>query len=174
MTEQEKDVQHMLCGGVAGSLARYMSWPFDVIRKRIQIVGAPHQLPACRCKSAIVAILSGCLHNRIRVEFDTYYNFLRRIIATEGVWGLWKGRPMAWFITGPSSALTFTCYEKCSRWLHFADEKRIQTQQYANDTLGQREVCLEFGIATASDMSSLLVLGPHWRVQSGRAWGDSL
>eukprot|EP00658_Telonema_sp_P-2_P017675 TRINITY_DN16887_c0_g1_i1.p1 TRINITY_DN16887_c0_g1~~TRINITY_DN16887_c0_g1_i1.p1 ORF type:complete len:300 (+),score=56.17 TRINITY_DN16887_c0_g1_i1:134-1033(+) len=109
LTPKQHATGNLVSGALAGWMARVVAWPFDTLRKRVQMCGAPHAIPGCR-------------H-----DFQTggYSRLLRDMIHYEGVGSLWKGKSISFFLVGPSAAITFACYEYIDESLHWADRRSM-------------------------------------------------
>ncbi|KAL7144483.1 hypothetical protein ABFS83_07G015400 [Erythranthe nasuta] len=95
--------QLFLCGLAAGTCAKAVCHPLDVVKKRFQVEG----LPRDRRYGA-------------RVEHHAYknmYDALTRIMQAEGWAGLYKGIVPSIVKAAPAGAVTFVAYEFTSDWL---------------------------------------------------------
>uniref|UniRef100_A0A9I9DNN7 Mitochondrial thiamine diphosphate carrier 2-like n=1 Tax=Cucumis melo TaxID=3656 RepID=A0A9I9DNN7_CUCME len=95
--------QLFLCGLAAGTCAKLVCHPLDVVKKRFQVEGLQR-------------------HPRYgaRVEQHAYRNMfdaLRRILKKEGTAGLYKGIIPSTVKAAPAGAVTFVAYEITSDWL---------------------------------------------------------
>ncbi|XP_050947823.1 mitochondrial thiamine diphosphate carrier 2-like isoform X3 [Cucumis melo] len=95
--------QLFLCGLAAGTCAKLLCHPLDVVKKRFQVEGLRR-------------------HPRYgaRVEQHAYRNMfdaLRRILKKEGTAGLYKGIIPSTVKAAPAGAVTFVAYEITSDWL---------------------------------------------------------
>ncbi|KAF8392607.1 hypothetical protein HHK36_022953 [Tetracentron sinense] len=95
--------QLFLCGLAAGTCAKAVCHPLDVVKKRFQIEGLQR-------------------HPKYgaRVEHRAYrnmYDALCRILQTEGWAGLYKGIVPSIVKAAPAGAVTFVTYEYTSDWL---------------------------------------------------------
>ncbi|GMY27713.1 mitochondrial thiamine diphosphate carrier 2-like [Fagus crenata] len=95
--------QLFLCGLAAGTCAKLVCHPLDVVKKRFQIEGLPR-------------------HPRYgaRVEHRAYRNMfhaIRQILQLEGWAGLYKGIVPSTVKAAPAGAVTFVAYEYTSDWL---------------------------------------------------------
>ncbi|KAL5541845.1 hypothetical protein UlMin_009555 [Ulmus minor] len=95
--------QLFLCGLAAGTCAKLVCHPLDVVKKRFQIEGLQR-------------------HPRYgaRVEHRAYKNMfdaLQRIAQAEGWAGLYKGIVPSTVKAAPAGAVTFVAYELVSDWL---------------------------------------------------------
>ncbi|XP_030975480.1 mitochondrial thiamine diphosphate carrier 2-like isoform X1 [Quercus lobata] len=95
--------QLFLCGLAAGTCAKLVCHPLDVVKKRFQVEGLPR-------------------HPRYgaRVEHRAYKNMfhaLRQILQMEGWAGLYKGIIPSTVKAAPAGAVTFVAYEYTSDWI---------------------------------------------------------
>lgn len=95
--------QLFVCGLAAGTCAKLVCHPLDVVKKRFQIEGLQR-------------------HPKYgaRVEHRAYKNMLdalRRIMQAEGWAGLYKGIVPSTIKAAPAGAVTFVAYEFTSDWL---------------------------------------------------------
>ncbi|KAL3648704.1 hypothetical protein CASFOL_005107 [Castilleja foliolosa] len=104
---QEDDVissfQLFTCGLAAGTCAKAVCHPLDVVKKRFQVEG-----------------LQRDPRYGARVEQHAYRNMcdgLRQILHTEGLAGLYKGIVPSIIKAAPAGAVTFVAYEYTSDWL---------------------------------------------------------
>ncbi|KAB1227506.1 Mitochondrial thiamine pyrophosphate carrier, partial [Morella rubra] len=95
--------QLFVCGLAAGTCAKLVCHPLDVVKKRFQVEGLQR-------------------HPRYgaRVEHDAYRNMfhaVRQILQLEGWAGLYKGIVPSTVKAAPAGAVTFVAYEYTSDWL---------------------------------------------------------
>ncbi|CAN1281102.1 Mitochondrial thiamine diphosphate carrier 2 [Linum perenne] len=95
--------QLFICGIAAGTCAKLVCHPLDVVKKRFQIEGLQR-------------------HPKYgaRVERHSYRNMfdgLRQIMLAEGWAGLYKGILPSTVKAAPAGAVTFVAYEMASDWL---------------------------------------------------------
>ncbi|PPR98491.1 hypothetical protein GOBAR_AA22172 [Gossypium barbadense] len=95
--------QLFICGLAAGTCAKLVCHPLDVVKKRFQIEGLQR-------------------HPKYgaRVEQRAYRNLfdaLHRILKSEGWHGLYKGIVPSTIKAAPAGAVTFVAYEFTSDWL---------------------------------------------------------
>ncbi|KAF9616759.1 hypothetical protein IFM89_032312 [Coptis chinensis] len=106
-TDQSDDslssFQLFLCGLAAGTCAKAVCHPLDVVKKRFQIEGLQrHPKYGARVE-----------HRAYRGMHDA----LRRILQAEGWAGLYKGIVPSIIKAAPAGAVTFVAYEFTSDWL---------------------------------------------------------
>ncbi|XP_021905032.1 mitochondrial thiamine diphosphate carrier 2-like [Carica papaya] len=95
--------QLFICGLAAGTCAKLVCHPLDVVKKRFQIEGLQrHPRYGARVE-----------HRAYRNMFDA----LRRILQSEGWAGLYKGIVPSTVKAAPAGAVTFVAYELTSDWL---------------------------------------------------------
>lgn len=102
-TDSISSFQLFLCGFAAGTCAKAVCHPLDVVKKRFQIEGLPRD-PKYGA----------------RVEHRAYtnmYDALRQILLVEGWAGLYKGIVPSIIKAAPAGAVTFVAYEFTSDWL---------------------------------------------------------
>ncbi|KAG2424069.1 hypothetical protein HYH02_015248 [Chlamydomonas schloesseri] len=101
---QSSRLQAFACGLVAGLVAKLVTHPLDVAKKRYQVAG-----------------LQRSLKYGARVEAGFAMRSLAQslvdIYRTEGVLGLWKGSVPSIIKAAPSAAITFTAYDAVLAWL---------------------------------------------------------
>lgn len=90
------------CGAVAGVCAKLAVYPFDVAKKRLQVMG----FEDARRPFGATAQYSGLVH------------CLASIVRQEGMRGVYKGTGWALIKAGVTSGLYFASYEACCRALH--------------------------------------------------------
>ncbi|KAK8548725.1 hypothetical protein V6N13_054498 [Hibiscus sabdariffa] len=95
--------QLLICGLAAGTCAKLVCHPLDVVKKRFQIEGLRrHPKYGARVE-----------HHAYRNMFDA----LHRILKSEGWHGLYKGIVPSTIKAAPAGAVTFVAYEFTSDWL---------------------------------------------------------
>ncbi|KAG2436648.1 hypothetical protein HXX76_006176 [Chlamydomonas incerta] len=101
---QTSRLQAFACGLVAGLVAKLVTHPLDVAKKRYQVAG-----------------LQRSLKYGARVEAGFAMRSLAQslvdIYRTEGVLGLWKGSVPSIIKAAPSAAITFAAYDAVLAWL---------------------------------------------------------
>ncbi|KAL8201377.1 hypothetical protein R6Q57_012716 [Mikania cordata] len=101
--ESLSSFQLFVCGLAAGSCAKAVCHPLDVVKKRFQIEGLQR-------------------HPRYGARVDTHayrsmHDALRRITQKEGWAGLYKGIVPSIVKAAPAGAVTFVAYEYTSDWV---------------------------------------------------------
>ncbi|MFQ6646219.1 hypothetical protein Gotur_019085 [Gossypium turneri] len=95
--------QLFICGLAAGTCAKLVCHPLDVVKKRFQIEGLQrHPKYGARVD-----------HRGYKNMFDA----LQRILQSEGWHGLYKGIVPSTIKAAPAGAVTFVAYEFTSDWL---------------------------------------------------------
>ncbi|CAK8531721.1 unnamed protein product [Lathyrus sativus] len=101
--ESLSSFQLFLCGLAAGTCAKLVCHPLDVVKKRFQIEGLQrHPRYGARLK-----------HRAYKNMFDG----LKQILQMEGWAGLYKGIVPSTVKAAPAGAVTFVAYELTSDWL---------------------------------------------------------
>jgi len=91
------------CGFGAGSVARVIIHPLDVVKKRFQVAGLARSL---RYGERVAA-----------AEFSSFASAVGTILRKEGVRGFYKGLTPGLIKSAPASAITFAAYEAASRFV---------------------------------------------------------
>ncbi|XP_052190206.1 mitochondrial thiamine diphosphate carrier 2-like [Diospyros lotus] len=95
--------QLFICGLAAGTCAKAVCHPLDVVKKRFQIEGLPrHPKYGARVE---------------RLAYRNMYDAVRQILQMEGWAGLYKGIVPSIVKAAPAGAVTFVAYEMTSDWL---------------------------------------------------------
>ncbi|XP_077225057.1 mitochondrial thiamine diphosphate carrier 2-like [Tasmannia lanceolata] len=98
--------QLFLCGLAAGTCAKAVCHPLDVVKKRFQIEGLQrHPKYGARVE---------------HLAYKNMHDALRRILQMEGWHGLYKGIVPSIIKAAPAGAVTFVAYEYTSDWLESA------------------------------------------------------
>ncbi|KAI8993794.1 mitochondrial carrier [Trametes punicea] len=79
----------LLCGALAGSISQTLTYPFDVLRRKMQVTGM----------------------NALGYKYNGALDALRSIVRTEGVKGLYRGLWPNLLKVAPSIATSFFTYE---------------------------------------------------------------
>jgi solute carrier family 25 phosphate transporter 23/24/25/41 len=87
----------LACGALAGSISQTLTYPFDVLRRKMQVVG----------------MKSGNLGYKYNGAFDA----LQVIVRTEGIQGLYRGLWPNLLKVSPSIATSFFTYELVKEYL---------------------------------------------------------
>ena len=102
------------CGFGAGSVARVIIHPLDVVKKRFQVAGLARSL---RYGERVAT-----------AEFSSFASAFATILRKEGVRGFYKGLAPGLIKSAPASAITFAAYEVASRAIakkRSADEEEL-------------------------------------------------
>ncbi|KAJ1395201.1 Mitochondrial carrier protein [Sesbania bispinosa] len=95
--------QLFLCGLAAGTCAKLVCHPLDVVKKRFQIEGLQrHPRYGARVE---------------RRAYSNMFDAMQRILQFEGWAGLYKGIIPSTIKAAPAGAVTFVAYELTSDWL---------------------------------------------------------
>ncbi|KAJ3374454.1 mitochondrial thiamine pyrophosphate transporter [Allomyces arbusculus] len=102
----------MLCGALAGTLAKLGVYPFDTVRKRVQVVRGPTH-------AYVLAVATARTTSAVHVALD--------MARREGVRAFYRGLVPGLVKAGPSSAVTFWAYEwasaVCGQWNRYWAEE---------------------------------------------------
>jgi solute carrier family 25 thiamine pyrophosphate transporter 19 len=109
-------VQSFTCGLIAGLIAKLVSHPLDVAKKRYQVAGLPRSLK-----------YGARIDQQLAVK--PLFSCLAEIYSAEGIRGLWKGSIPSIIKAAPAAAVTFTAYEVLLSWLLAAQQQQQQQQQ---------------------------------------------
>ena len=91
------------CGFAAGSIARLVVHPLDVVKKRFQVAGFSRSL---------------AYGQRVDAEaYRTFFSAVRTIATREGLLGFYKGLGPSLIKSAPASAITFSVFEAAHRAL---------------------------------------------------------
>ncbi|KAG8714942.1 hypothetical protein FRC08_011223 [Ceratobasidium sp. 394] len=88
----------LLCGALAGSISQTLTYPFDVLRRKMQVVGMSNGMLGYKYNGAIDA--------------------LKTIVRVEGVAGLYRGLWPNLLKVAPSIATSFFTYETVKEFLN--------------------------------------------------------
>ncbi|KAG8791539.1 hypothetical protein FRC12_008911 [Ceratobasidium sp. 428] len=88
----------LLCGALAGSISQTLTYPFDVLRRKMQVVGMSNGMLGYKYNGAIDA--------------------LRTIVRVEGMAGLYRGLWPNLLKVAPSIATSFFTYETVKEFLN--------------------------------------------------------
>ncbi|KAJ8495394.1 hypothetical protein ONZ45_g12879 [Pleurotus djamor] len=87
-------VRKLACGALAGSISQTLTYPFDVLRRKMQV--------------------TGMASNSLGIKYNGALDALAGIIRTEGVKGLYRGLWPNLLKVAPSIATSFFTYELAS------------------------------------------------------------
>lgn len=90
--EEYKNTYKLLCGGFAGITAITVTYPTDLIRKRLQMQSFSKYVP----------------------EYNGIIDCAVKIVRNEGLIGLYRGLSISYIKTFPTLAIQFWCYETIS------------------------------------------------------------
>ncbi|KAI4355198.1 hypothetical protein L6164_003992 [Bauhinia variegata] len=91
----------LACGAVAGTVGQTVAYPFDVIRRRMQMVGWSHA----------ASVVTGDGRVRAPLEYTGMVDAFRKTVRHEGFGALYKGLVPNYVKVVPSIALAFVSYE---------------------------------------------------------------
>ncbi|KAF9102473.1 hypothetical protein BGX29_004555 [Mortierella sp. GBA35] len=85
----------LVCGAVAGSFAQTVTYPLDVLRRRMQVTGM----------------------DAVTYKYSSTWDGVKKIIKQEGVRGLYKGMVPNYLKVAPAISISFVVYEQCKQIL---------------------------------------------------------
>ncbi|KAF9920922.1 hypothetical protein FBU30_009118 [Linnemannia zychae] len=85
----------LVCGAVAGSFAQTVTYPLDVLRRRMQVTGM----------------------EAVSYKYSSTWDGVKKIIKQEGVRGLYKGMVPNYLKVAPAISISFVVYEQCKQIL---------------------------------------------------------
>ncbi|KAF9177685.1 hypothetical protein BGZ51_008464 [Haplosporangium sp. Z 767] len=85
----------LVCGAVAGSFAQTVTYPLDVLRRRMQVTGM----------------------DAVSYKYSSTWDGVKKIIKQEGVRGLYKGMVPNYLKVAPAISISFVVYEQCKQIL---------------------------------------------------------
>ncbi|CAI2183130.1 5843_t:CDS:2 [Funneliformis geosporum] len=83
--------QKLMCGALAGTFAQTITYPLDVLRRRMQVTGMPG----------------------VPYKYKGTWDALNKLIVQEGVKGLYKGMGPNYLKVAPAIGVSFVTYEAC-------------------------------------------------------------
>ncbi|GAA6035899.1 hypothetical protein JCM8097_005152 [Rhodosporidiobolus ruineniae] len=101
---QPGTIGKLVCGGVAGAVSQTLTYPADLLRRRMQMVGLKSQA--------------------LGYEYTGAWDAVFTIIRREGIRGLYKGIWPNLLKCGPAMSVSFATYEKTKELLDKAAEAR--------------------------------------------------
>ncbi|KAG0207495.1 hypothetical protein BGX28_001272 [Mortierella sp. GBA30] len=85
----------LICGALAGSFAQTVTYPLDVLRRRMQVTGM----------------------DAVSYKYSSTWDGVKKIIRQEGVRGLYKGMVPNYLKVAPAISISFVVYEQCKQIL---------------------------------------------------------
>ncbi|KAF9108069.1 hypothetical protein BGX27_008497 [Mortierella sp. AM989] len=85
----------LLCGALAGSIAQTITYPLDVLRRRMQVT----QMES------------------VSYKYSSTWDGVKQIIRNEGALGLYKGMVPNYLKVAPAISISFVVYEQCKQVL---------------------------------------------------------
>eukprot|EP00003_Mantamonas_plastica_P032367 TRINITY_DN876_c2_g1_i1.p1 TRINITY_DN876_c2_g1~~TRINITY_DN876_c2_g1_i1.p1 ORF type:complete len:171 (+),score=45.10 TRINITY_DN876_c2_g1_i1:154-666(+) len=86
---KEHPIGHLLCGAGSGAVAQTFTYPIDLIRRRMQMVGMPGTT----------------------TQYNSILHCAQSVVAEEGVKGLYRGMVACYLKVVPGMAVSFMTYE---------------------------------------------------------------
>ncbi|CAG8610816.1 10557_t:CDS:2 [Cetraspora pellucida] len=87
--------QKLLCGALAGSFAQTITYPLDVLRRRMQVTGM----------------------KELEYKYNNTWDALTQLIKREGIRGLYKGMVPNYLKVAPAISVSFVTYEACKDFM---------------------------------------------------------
>ncbi|RKP06229.1 putative mitochondrial carrier protein [Thamnocephalis sphaerospora] len=88
-------VNKLLCGALAGSIAQTITYPLDVLRRRMQVTGM----------------------KEVGYKYRNTWHAVREVVARESILGLYKGMIPNYLKVAPAIGVSFWSYELCKELL---------------------------------------------------------
>lgn len=107
-------VSKLSCGALAGSISQTLTYPLDVLRRRMQVAGMQNSKLGYSDKNAIDAI--------------------RNIIRADGFTGLYRGLWPNLLKVAPSIGVSFLVYESVQSYIHPHPKEHHHHHHHTNDT----------------------------------------
>jgi hypothetical protein len=99
-----KPTHDMISGALSGFLSKMAVYPFDLVRKRLQMVGESRS--------------------------ESWYSSLKSIIKQEGIKSLYKGLAPSLLKVAPANAVTFMVFEETKDFLLWFNNKKESSSYY--------------------------------------------
>ncbi|CAN8077123.1 unnamed protein product [Agarophyton chilense] len=96
----------LVCGGTAGLVAQCCTYPFDLVRRRLQALHKPELMTEPE-RAFITAASKHTRFGNISIVRAVLF-----IINTEGIRGLYRGIQVNFLKTAPAMSISFTCYDR--------------------------------------------------------------
>ncbi|CAG8512224.1 9133_t:CDS:2, partial [Racocetra persica] len=87
--------QKLLCGALAGTFAQTITYPLDVLRRRMQVTGM----------------------KELEYKYNNTWDGLTQLIKKEGIRGLYKGMVPNYLKVAPAISVSFVTYEACKDFM---------------------------------------------------------
>ncbi|CAG8499797.1 13738_t:CDS:2, partial [Cetraspora pellucida] len=87
--------QKLLCGALAGSFAQTITYPLDVLRRRMQVTGM----------------------KELEYKYHNTWDALTQLLKREGIRGLYKGMVPNYLKVAPAISVSFVTYEACKDFM---------------------------------------------------------
>lgn len=92
-------IMKLLLGATSGGIAQTLTYPFDLLRRRFQVLSM------------------GGKAGELGFQYNSVWHALTTIIKTEGWRGMYKGLTANLFKVVPSMAVSWLCYEEVKQWM---------------------------------------------------------
>lgn len=96
-TGQIPTVYKLLCGGLAGAIGQTVSYPWDVVRRRMQTAGFAAGVP--------------------NFEYRGSWSTMKTIVRNEGLAALYRGISINFWKVTPAVSISFTVYDYLKGYL---------------------------------------------------------
>lgn len=90
-------ITKLACGGLAGAIGQTVSYPWDVVRRRMQTVGFAPGVPD--------------------LNYNGSWRAMKTIVRTEGFTALYRGLTINFWKVTPAVSISFTVYEHMKEFL---------------------------------------------------------
>ncbi|OLY79715.1 putative mitochondrial carrier [Smittium mucronatum] len=88
-------VNKLICGAIAGCIAQTFTYPLDVLRRKMQVASM----------------------SELELGYSSTWDALKKILATEGPKGLYRGLVPNYLKVAPAIGVSFWSYELCNEFL---------------------------------------------------------
>lgn len=106
VSKQHPVLINLVCGACSGLTAQCFTYPFDMVRRRLQALHKPEMMTEQERSFLRAATTS----NRFATFSIT--NAISFILRTEGLKGLYRGISLNFLKTAPAMSISFACYDK--------------------------------------------------------------
>jgi len=89
-------VRKLACGATAGAISQTITYPLDVLRRKMQVTG---------------------MKDKVDFQYKNSFDAIRTIVQREGVRGLYTGLSVNLLKVAPSIGISFASYEATKAWL---------------------------------------------------------
>lgn len=107
--------EKMVCGGVAGLVAQSLTYPLEIVRRRMQTHGHVSNVASRHLSSSSSSSSSN--RRGTGSSSSTMSGIVRRLYAEEGAAGFFKGLSMNWMKGPIAFSISFTTYDVLKAWM---------------------------------------------------------